>query len=90
MKQIEHGIQFAGVQTKAERPDIVGKIGFSTHPMIEHFKFLKANTRVTPKMTIPSPTLMHFRFGRASIPKTLYPDLDRVLRRSRQRPTPRP
>jgi 5-methyltetrahydropteroyltriglutamate--homocysteine methyltransferase len=29
-----------------------------------------------PKMTIPSPTLMHFRFGRASIDKTLYPDLD--------------
>jgi 5-methyltetrahydropteroyltriglutamate--homocysteine methyltransferase len=27
-------------------------------------------------MTIPSPTLMHFRFGRASISKTLYPDLD--------------
>jgi 5-methyltetrahydropteroyltriglutamate--homocysteine methyltransferase len=79
MKQIEHGIQFAGVQTKAERPDIVGKIGFSHHPMLEHFKFLKANTRVTPKMTIPSPTLMHFRFGRASISKALYPDLDELF-----------
>jgi len=76
MRQIDHGIQFAGVQTKAERPDVVGKVGFSNHPMLEHFKFLKANTRVTPKMTIPSPTLMHFRFGRASISKTLYPDLD--------------
>src|SRR5205085_11984590 len=76
MKQIEHGIQFAGVQTKAERPDVVGKVGFSGHPMIEQFKFLAANTRVTPKMTIPSPTLLHFRFGRASISKTLYADLD--------------
>src|SRR5947209_15365141 len=76
MKQIEHGIQFAGVQTKAERPDVVGRIDFSGHPMIEHFKFLKASTRVVPKMTIPSPTLMHFRFGRASIPKTLYTDLE--------------
>jgi 5-methyltetrahydropteroyltriglutamate--homocysteine methyltransferase len=76
MKQIDHGIQFAGVQTKAERPDVVGKIGFSSHPMIGHFKFLRANTRLMPKMTIPSPTLMHFRFGRASIDKTLYPDLD--------------
>ena len=28
MKQIDHGIQFAGVQTRAERPDIVGKVGF--------------------------------------------------------------
>jgi len=79
MKQLDHGIQFAGVQTKAERPDIVGKVGFSNHPMIEHFKFLKSNTRVTPKMTIPSPTLMHFRFGRASISKTLYPDLDELF-----------
>src|SRR3954465_5857324 len=79
MKQLDHGIQFAGVQTKAERPDIVGKVGFSSHPMIEHFKFLAANTRVTSKMTIPSPTLMHFRFGRASISKTLYPDLDELF-----------
>ena len=79
MKQIDHGIQFAGVQTKAERPDIVGKIGFSNHPMIAHFKFLAANARVTPKMTIPSPTLMHFRFGRASIDKALYPDLDELF-----------
>jgi len=48
----------------------------SGHPMIGHFEFLAANTRVTPKMTIPSPTLLHFRFGRASISRTLYPDLD--------------
>ncbi len=79
MKQIDHGIQFAGVQTKAERPDIVGKVGFSGHPMIEHFRFLAENTRVTPKMTIPSPTLLHFRFGRQSISKTLYPDLDQFF-----------
>jgi 5-methyltetrahydropteroyltriglutamate--homocysteine methyltransferase len=80
MKQIESGIQFAGVQTKAERPDIVGRIGFSgSHPMIEHFKFLAANTRVTPKMTIPSPTLLHFRFGRQSIAQSIYPDLDQMF-----------
>src|SRR3954464_9881776 len=29
VNQLDHGIQFAGVQTKAERPDIVGKVGFS-------------------------------------------------------------
>jgi 5-methyltetrahydropteroyltriglutamate--homocysteine methyltransferase len=32
------------VQTKAEAR-IVGKVGFSGHPMLEHFKFLKANTQ---------------------------------------------
>jgi 5-methyltetrahydropteroyltriglutamate--homocysteine methyltransferase len=72
----EHGIQFHGVQTKAEAIKVTGKIGFSGHPMLEHFKFLKAHTRVTPKMTIPAPSTFHFRQGRAAISKAVYPDLD--------------
>ena len=64
------------MQTKAEGIKITGKIGFSGHPMLEHFKFLKAHTRVTPKMTIPAPSTLHFRQGRASISKEVYPDLD--------------
>ena len=72
----EGGIQFHGVQTKAEGIKITGKIGFSGHPMLEHFKFLKSHTRVTPKMTIPAPSTFHFRQGRASISKDVYPDLD--------------
>src|SRR5262252_6870254 len=59
--EIDHGIQFQGVQTKPRALRIVGKIGFSNHPMIDHFKFLKACTKVTPKMTIPAPSVMHFR-----------------------------
>ena len=73
------GIQFHGVQTKAEGLKITGKIGFSGHPMLEHFKFLKAHARVTPKMTIPAPSTLHFRQGRASISKEVYPDLDRFF-----------
>jgi 5-methyltetrahydropteroyltriglutamate--homocysteine methyltransferase len=69
-------IQFRGVQTKAEGIKITGKIGFSGHPMLEHFKFLKSHTRGTPKMTIPAPSTLHFRQGRASIGKDIYPDLD--------------
>ena len=41
----DQGIQFRGVQTKAQSLRIVGKVGFSKHPMLEHFKFLKAHTR---------------------------------------------
>src|SRR6202161_4628654 len=63
----EGGIQFHGVQTKHEGIKVTGKIGFSGHPMLEHFKFLKGRTRVTPKMTIPAPSTFHFRQGRASI-----------------------
>jgi 5-methyltetrahydropteroyltriglutamate--homocysteine methyltransferase len=72
----EGGIQFRGVQTKAEGIRITGKVGFSGHPMLEHFKFLKAHTRVAPKMTIPAPSTFHFRQGRAAISKEVYPDLD--------------
>jgi len=70
------GIQFRGVQTRAEGLKITGKLGFSSHPMLEHFRYLKAHTRAMPKMTIPSPSVLHFRGGRAGISKELYPDLD--------------
>ena len=49
---------------------------FAGHPHLDHFKFLKAHTRVTPKMTIPAPSTLHFRQGRSSISKEVYPDLD--------------
>jgi 5-methyltetrahydropteroyltriglutamate--homocysteine methyltransferase len=72
----DHGIQFHGVQTKAHALKIDGKIGFSGHPMLEHFKFLKAHARVVPKMTIPAPSTLHFRQGRAAISQDIYPDLN--------------
>jgi 5-methyltetrahydropteroyltriglutamate--homocysteine methyltransferase len=72
----EGGIQFHGVQTKHEGIRITSKMGFAGHPMLEHFKFLKAHTRVTPKMTIPAPSTLHFRQGRAQISKDVYPTLD--------------
>ena len=72
----DQGIQFRGVQTKAQSLRIVGKVGFSKHPMLEHFKFLKAHTKVTPKMTIPAPPVLHFRLAKDGIRKDIYPDLD--------------
>jgi 5-methyltetrahydropteroyltriglutamate--homocysteine methyltransferase len=70
------GIVFAGVETKAESVRVIGKVGFSSHPHIDDFKFVKAHTRVAPKMTIPAPGVLHFRQGRPSISKDIYPDLD--------------
>jgi 5-methyltetrahydropteroyltriglutamate--homocysteine methyltransferase len=73
---LDHGIQFHGVQTKPESLKVTGKLDFSAdHPMLEHFKFLKANTRLVPKMTIPSPAVMHFRGGRNAISRQAYPDM---------------
>jgi 5-methyltetrahydropteroyltriglutamate--homocysteine methyltransferase len=55
---------------------VTGKVDFpADHPMLDHFKFLKARTKAVPKMTIPSPSVLHYRGGRAAISKQAYPDL---------------
>jgi 5-methyltetrahydropteroyltriglutamate--homocysteine methyltransferase len=77
--ELDHGIQFAGVQTKAQSIRINGKIDFSNHPMLEHFKFLKAHTKVMPKMTIPSPTVLHFRLEPGAVSKDAYPNRDAIF-----------
>ena len=73
---VDQGIQFAGVQTKAEAPHVMSKIGFTNHPFVDHFKFLKANTKKTAKQTIPSPSMLHYRGGRKLINMGVYPNLD--------------
>ena len=47
--------------------------------MLEHFKFLKAHTKVTPKMCIPAPTVMHFRLEPGAVSKTAYPNRDAIF-----------
>src|SRR5258707_12295360 len=42
---------------------------------VDDFKFLRAATSRTPKITIPSPTIIHFRAGRENISKDAYPDI---------------
>jgi len=73
----EQGIQFKATVTQAKGLRITGKLDFpADHPFLEHFKFLKANSRLTPKMTIPSPSVMHFRGGRSTISPAAYPEMD--------------
>jgi 5-methyltetrahydropteroyltriglutamate--homocysteine methyltransferase len=73
---MDQGISFAGVQTRAEGARIVGKVGFSSHPMLEHFKFVTAHTRQTPKMCVPAPSALYGRTGRAAVTEQAYPRLD--------------
>ena len=58
---MEAGIAFAGVTTRNEGLKITGRLGFSGHPMLEHFKFVAAHTKRTPKITIPSPSVIDLR-----------------------------
>jgi 5-methyltetrahydropteroyltriglutamate--homocysteine methyltransferase len=43
---------------------------------VDDFKFLQSVTRRMPKVTIPSPTMLHFRGGREAISRDAYPDID--------------
>lgn len=75
--EAEQGIQFNGVQTKARGVKVTGKLGFSNHPMLEDFRFLQSiSGDAVAKMTIPSPSVLHFRGGRKVIDADVYPDLD--------------
>jgi 5-methyltetrahydropteroyltriglutamate--homocysteine methyltransferase len=77
----ERKIKFQGKQPKPMMLRVIGKLGsFSSHPMIEHFKYLAAHTTRTPKMTIPSPSSLHFRYGRSAVPEAIYPDMAEFYR----------
>lgn len=76
--QAEQGIQFQGVTTQARSVRVTDKLGFpADHPMLDHFRFLADSvSSATAKMTIPSPSVLHFRGGRRNIDASVYPSLD--------------
>src|SRR5436309_2783576 len=77
----ERKIKFQGRQPKPMMLRVIGKLGaHRAHPMIEHFKFVAAHAKVTPKMTIPSPSSLHFRYGRDAVPESIYPSMDDFYR----------
>lgn len=73
---LDQGIQFKGVATKPKGLRVTGRIGFSGHPMLEHFRYLKSIARGVPKMTIPGPSMLHYRSGRSMINMGLYGDMN--------------
>ena len=73
---MDTGIAFAAVTTRNEGVKVTGKLGFSSHPMIEHFKYVAAHTKATPKITIPAPSAIYGRPVPTPIDKVAYPALD--------------
>ena len=72
-----------------ERPDgtqelappvirVIDKVRHVKDIQLADFNYLKSQIAKgnTPKVTIPSPTMLHFRGGRAGISKDAYPELD--------------
>ena len=73
--------QSSGPQPRPLLLRITGKLGgYKPHPMIEHFRFLQTHTKQMPKMTIPSPSSLHFRYGRDAVPESIYPSMDDFYR----------
>jgi 5-methyltetrahydropteroyltriglutamate--homocysteine methyltransferase len=77
----ERKIKFQGPQPKPMMLRVVGKLGsYTPHPMIEHFRFVAARAGAMPKMTIPSPSSLHFRYGRDAVPESIYPRMEDFYR----------
>jgi 5-methyltetrahydropteroyltriglutamate--homocysteine methyltransferase len=55
---------------------VVGKVRHDRDIQVADFRYLKSVTSRTPKVSIPSPTMLHFRGGRAAISSEHYPELE--------------
>ncbi|MGA8209668.1 MAG: 5-methyltetrahydropteroyltriglutamate--homocysteine S-methyltransferase [Nocardioidaceae bacterium] len=62
-------------------PRVHDRVGLSRTVFGDAFAFLAETVRqtapgLTPKLTIPSPSMVHYRGGRAAIDESVYPDLE--------------
>jgi 5-methyltetrahydropteroyltriglutamate--homocysteine methyltransferase len=72
------GVKFK-IAGQSEQPPITtvnARVACKRPIMVDDFSFLKAATGRCAKMTVPSPSMLHLRGGRASISREVYPDLD--------------
>ena len=88
------GIDPADEQIKVEFHNEQGDVEFTTAALSVHdrvglsktifgdaFEALKSmTTKATPKLTIPSPSMVHYRGGQAAISKDVYEDIDEFWR----------
>ncbi len=71
----EHGV----IEFTPAALHVGSRIGLERPIFAEAFTFLRdtaAGTGLTPKLTIPSPSMVHYRGGRAAVDPGVYPDLE--------------
>jgi 5-methyltetrahydropteroyltriglutamate--homocysteine methyltransferase len=83
LKQLEGVSVTGGIEAKTAsdgftppKLSVTGKLKHVRNIQVDDFNFLKSVTTETPKVSIPSPTMVHFRGGRKSIDINAYPDMD--------------
>jgi 5-methyltetrahydropteroyltriglutamate--homocysteine methyltransferase len=72
----QRGIAFKGGETKPKALKVTGKVGFSCRRFVDHFRFVKDHTDAVAKMTIPAPSVLHYRGGRNAIDPGVYPTME--------------
>jgi methionine synthase II (cobalamin-independent) len=82
---MEHGYFFHGEETRADSARLCGKIRFTSHPFLEHYRFLKeaAGNGVIAKQTIPSPAQFYAELTRGDNEKKIglyYADREALYR----------
>ena len=86
LTQLDGVVEEGGIQTKFHRKDgeldyappvmkIKDKVRHSRPIQKADFEFLQSVTTQTPKVSIPSPTMLHFRGGRNAVDTDVYPDM---------------
>jgi 5-methyltetrahydropteroyltriglutamate--homocysteine methyltransferase len=75
----DFAIGFVGATPRTAGVRVDGKIGFSAHPFVAHYRFLHEHVRrATPKLTIPSPSALLGRPVLPPIDARVYPHRDEL------------
>src|SRR5215470_6842894 len=61
------------------RLEVTGKLRRTRPIQLDDFRYLQSVARASPKVCIPSPTMVHFRGGRGAISREAYPDLEQFF-----------
>ena len=67
---------FKGASEAVPSAQVTGKLGRSKPIMVDHFTYVAGLSDRTAKISVPGPSMMHFRAGRDGISEEVYPDLD--------------
>src|SRR5438552_18152807 len=70
--------KFAGSDDPRYTPKVRRRVRRARPMMLDHFRYLSSVAKKTPKFTIPSPSILYHRGGRAAIDREAYPDLDEL------------
>lgn len=81
---LETGYKFNGLETRAETATLTGKIDFSNHPMLEHYKFLRSisGDDIVARQTIPAPAQFLAELQRGEnkeITESIYKNIDELI-----------